>query len=804
VHPANDGSSDLLFGALNVSYLTNADIPGSTVAGGEIRGMTFLSTAGAYSITSSSTPSLSAGINIRAGGILTDSPNSQTFNAPISFDTRFGTTLTANAGGLRFNQLFSYSASGPHNCTMTGSGTITFAQYSGFPFGLAAGYDPIVKNGSGIVTFEGGLYSGAGTYTQNGGTTRITGNLPPAGGVNRSVFGTLNINSNSTFAISGGGKLTLNYRDDGIDLNSGSITVTGANSFLDASRDGYLPNSSGALVTTRIGNNGGSGTLAFSSQGVGTFDNMVIGNTGTGRFTMTGPSVVTASTNITLGLNANRTGTAAISGFNTQWNDIGDIVVANAGIATLEVRGGADLTTLRGHIGFAAGSNGTAIVSDASSTWTAHGSYFIGNGGHGNLQVLNGGVASTDGNSFLGFSGGSSGTATVDGAGSTWNTAGGLCVGGNFGAAGGSGLLAIGNGGAVNTATTVLYSTGEIHLDGAASLTGTLTSLGGLIRTFNETAINTPIVLGSGGLLVSNLTPGSNSTFSGEISGADALSKFGDGSLTLTGANTYSGVTTVYTGTLRVGSTIATSALVDVQGGTFEAAATQTINVLSVSAVGGAVVSQGVLTVGENGLTDPLQLTANGSDGGRIDLMTNALCIDYVPVDDGGATDAAELTSVRDVILIARNGGTWDGPGVFSSVAAADPATYAIGYALATQIDGIVGGEYLGNTSIDASSVLARGTFIGDANLDGTVNALDFNFLASDFGSSDAVWTGGDFNYDGQVDSLDFDALALNFNATLNTSPTSALGAVVPEPATLGVMLSTMLLPLRRRRAQRG
>src|SRR4051794_10541903 len=43
VHPANDGSSDLLFGALNVSYLTNADIPGSIVAGGEIRGMTFLS-----------------------------------------------------------------------------------------------------------------------------------------------------------------------------------------------------------------------------------------------------------------------------------------------------------------------------------------------------------------------------------------------------------------------------------------------------------------------------------------------------------------------------------------------------------------------------------------------------------------------------------------------------------------------------------------------------------------------------------------------------------------------------------------
>ena len=76
--------------------------------------------------------------------------------------------------------------------------------------------------------------------------------------------------------------------------------------------------------------------------------------------------------------------------------------------------------------------------------------------------------------------------------------------------------------------------------------------------------------------------------------------------------------------------------------------------------------------------------------------------------------------------------------------------------------------------------MLVKYTWIGDGNLDGTVNALDFNSLASNYGkvtSSDG-WIQGDFNYDGTVNSSDFAALAADYGQ----GPTLPDGVVVPEP----------------------
>jgi hypothetical protein len=55
----------------------------------------------------------------------------------------------------------------------------------------------------------------------------------------------------------------------------------------------------------------------------------------------------------------------------------------------------------------------------------------------------------------------------------------------------------------------------------------------------------------------------------------------------------------------------------------------------------------------------------------------------------------------------------------------------------------------------------------GDANHDGTVNLLDFNIMAGNFGSTSARFSEGDFNYDGVVNLLDFNILTSNFSETL-------------------------------------
>jgi hypothetical protein len=68
----------------------------------------------------------------------------------------------------------------------------------------------------------------------------------------------------------------------------------------------------------------------------------------------------------------------------------------------------------------------------------------------------------------------------------------------------------------------------------------------------------------------------------------------------------------------------------------------------------------------------------------------------------------------------------------------------------------------------------------GDANHDGTVNALDFNILATNFGKSNKTFADGDFNYSGTVDTSDFTALAGKFGASVPTSAT-----VLSAPANL-------------------
>jgi hypothetical protein len=81
----------------------------------------------------------------------------------------------------------------------------------------------------------------------------------------------------------------------------------------------------------------------------------------------------------------------------------------------------------------------------------------------------------------------------------------------------------------------------------------------------------------------------------------------------------------------------------------------------------------------------------------------------------------------------------------------------------------------------------------GDANLSGSVDSLDFNAFASGYGStSHTIWANGDFNYDQKVNSLDFNLLAGNYAAA------PSLGAIVPEPSTIGCLLP-LLASIRRR-----
>ena len=75
----------------------------------------------------------------------------------------------------------------------------------------------------------------------------------------------------------------------------------------------------------------------------------------------------------------------------------------------------------------------------------------------------------------------------------------------------------------------------------------------------------------------------------------------------------------------------------------------------------------------------------------------------------------------------------------------------------------------LRNTSTSASGAytLNLGVLLADANQDRSVNALDFNTLASNFGGAGKTYSQGDLNSDGTVDTSDFVLFAGEFGKTL-------------------------------------
>ena len=179
-----------------------------------------------------------------------------------------------------------------------------------------------------------------------------------------------------------------------------------------------------------------------------------------------------------------------------------------------------------------------------------------------------------------------------------------------------------------------------------------------------------------------------------------------------------------------------------------------------------------------------------------LDLADNSLIVRATGADRDQVL--ADLTS--QIASARRAVGYWTGMGITSSVAAADPRHIAsLGIALNQRPDGSPLFEFFAGHEVDASSILVMYTCLGDANLDGVVNADDYFLLDGGFISQKGGWFHGDFNYDGTINADDYFLIDSVFIAQSGFLSAAAPSARVPEPGALAVLAAAGLTFVRRR-----
>ena len=288
-------------------------------------------------------------------------------------------------------------------------------------------------------------------------------------------------------AITNGGNLsTFSIGYIGFFANgAGVVTVDGAGSNWSNSvglnvgyfGSGTLTITNGGVVTSigaiNIGTNAGaSGSVVVDGTGSGlglsSNANLSVGAGGTGTLTITNGGAV-ADTNAIVGTPAGATGSVLVNGAGSSWVTTNGLQLGAGGQGTLAVSNGGTVTTNNAQIGSSQnpGGSGSASIDGAGSSWTVN-ILSVGYGTTGSLAVTHGASLTTF-SARVGETAGSNGRVTIDGAGSFWTNSAGFDVGWS-----GTGALTIANGGVVSVNGPIGIgsnsgSQGTVTVDGVGS-----------------------------------------------------------------------------------------------------------------------------------------------------------------------------------------------------------------------------------------------------------------------------------------------------------------------------------------------
>lgn len=713
---------------------------------------------------------------------------------------------------------------------------------------IATGTGGLVKEGSGSLTLSGansytGMTTVAGGVLVNfgriaGGVTVQSGAILTSRGIvdnglinagNTSLFGQLN------GAIVNSGIIGLNGTTTGIgavtQASGATFALTGFSTSIGSlSGAGAITSTTGTLTT---GSDGTSTSFSGNISGLGGLTKV-----GAGTFTLSGSSNYT-------GITAINAGTLAISNVNALGSLVAGTVVADGATLaligngatrrfaaeplTLSGTGAGGFGALRSDAGGPAGAafniisgpitllGDTLIASDrgglvlsgsvsgAGTTLTIGGDQIqidgviatgtgglIKNGpGSATLSAANSytGLTSINGGILVNFGRIAGGVAVQ--AGASFISTG--IIGGQLTNAGLTNVRGELNGNIVNNAGTVV-------LTGITTGIRAVTQAAGADFQVNTDTASIGSLSGAGTVQIfrTNLAVGSDGTstsFAGVISGDGGLTKQGAGTFTLSGANSYTGVTNVNAGTLAISNAGA----------------------LGGAGAGTVVANGATLSLIGNGATtlfggEPLNLSGSGvgglgalrSDaGGPVGPATNSLRSAIALAADTRINSDSGSLLLSGAITGAGNMLTLGGVGNFTVIGAIATGTGGLikdgtGFASLTGINGYTGlttinQGSLANSGRIAGDVLSRAEFGNAASgiVSGRVTVgsggTASNSAAARIDGGVTVAAGGVFTSTGIVNGGLINAGSARFSGQLNGAVANTAGSIMLTGATTGI-----------------